>query len=168
VIESDRLDKNFGLVFKGTSGDTGSAAIHSVRGLSWVDIIVLYPKNRCSKFQQLQMTTVLDENVHLFAGEEKQWYFKIVNDSKLWLPVDGSSDDLDIPIKTVLTDTDFSNQFNLCSVNSINWGRVVAQTVHFIYCYFRTIETLDERNFSRQVEIAVPTGACGNLTGGII
>ena len=52
----------------GTSGDTGSAAIESVRGLSWVDIIVLLPKSRCSRIQELQMTTVIEDNVHIYRG----------------------------------------------------------------------------------------------------
>ena len=54
----------------GTSGDTGSAAIESVRGLDNVDIVVLLPKGRCSRIQELQMTTVLDNNVHVFRGNK--------------------------------------------------------------------------------------------------
>ena len=57
------------IVYIGTSGDTGSAAISAVRGLSQIDIIVLLPKNRCTKIQQLQMTTVHDANVHNFVGK---------------------------------------------------------------------------------------------------
>ena len=53
----------------GTSGDTGSAAIESVKGLPAVDIIVLYPKGRCTEIQERQMTTVLDDNVHVYEGE---------------------------------------------------------------------------------------------------
>lgn len=53
----------------GTSGDTGSAAIESVQRAENVDIIVLLPKGRCTKIQELQMTTVLRENVHVFGGE---------------------------------------------------------------------------------------------------
>lgn len=53
----------------GTSGDTGSAAIESVQGAKNVDIIVLLPKGHCTKIQELQMTTVLKENVRVFAGE---------------------------------------------------------------------------------------------------
>ena len=53
---------------KGTAGDTGSASIRAVRGMKWVDIIVLLPKGRCNEIQELQMTTVLDENVHNFGG----------------------------------------------------------------------------------------------------
>ena len=52
----------------GTSGDTGSAAIEAVRGFQWVDIIVLLPKGRCSNIQEKQMTTVLDDNVHVYRG----------------------------------------------------------------------------------------------------
>ena len=57
-------------MFSGTSGDTGSAAIESVKALNWVDIIVFFPKNRCSEVQELQMTTVIKDNVHIFRG----WY----------------------------------------------------------------------------------------------
>ena len=60
----------FYLNFSGTSGDTGSAAISAVRGLPMIDIIVLLPKNRCTKIQQLQMTTVHDENIHNFVGKK--------------------------------------------------------------------------------------------------
>ena len=58
-------------IVSGTSGDTGSAAISAVRGLSMIDIIVLLPKGRCTKIQQLQMTTVKDENIHNFVGKSQ-------------------------------------------------------------------------------------------------
>ena len=61
---------DFTFWFIGTSGDTGSAAIESVRGLKWVDLIVLLPKGRCSKIQELQMTTVLDDNIHVYRGQQ--------------------------------------------------------------------------------------------------
>ena len=60
------------ILYLGTSGDTGSSAIWSVRGLKWLDIVVLLPKGRCTRIQELQMTTVLDENVHNFAGLEDE------------------------------------------------------------------------------------------------
>lgn len=53
----------------GTSGDTGSAAIEAVRGLEWVDIVVLLPRGRCSNIQELQMTTVIENNVHVFRDK---------------------------------------------------------------------------------------------------
>ena len=57
----------------GTSGDTGSAAIEAVRGKKWLDIVVLLPKGRCTKIQELQMTTVLDSNVHTYCGNQVQY-----------------------------------------------------------------------------------------------
>ena len=72
----------------GTSGDTGSAAISAARGLKWLDVVVLLPKGRCTKIQELQMTTVLDENIHNFAGmglisvllifHTKTWYVGMI------------------------------------------------------------------------------------------
>ncbi len=56
------------LLLLGTSGDTGSAAMESVRGLKWVDLIVLLPRGRTAKIQELQMTTVLEDNIHTFRG----------------------------------------------------------------------------------------------------
>ena len=70
----------------GTSGDTGSAAISAVRGLPMIDIIVLLPGGRCTKIQQLQMTTVHDANIHNFVG--KYWICNIRKISKYtWLPL---------------------------------------------------------------------------------
>ena len=126
-------------VLIGTSGDTGSAAINAVRGLKWVDVVVLLPKGRCTKIQELQMTTVLDENVHCFG-------------------VDGSSDDLDVPIKAVFADLEYTKNNNLCSINSINWARILVQISHYFYCYFQLAE-----NVGDLVEIVIPTGACGNI-----
>ena len=55
-------------VVVGTSGDTGSAAIHAVRPLSAVDIVVLLPRGRVTRIQELQMTTVVENNVHVYSG----------------------------------------------------------------------------------------------------
>ena len=112
----------------GTSGDTGSAAITAVQGLKWVDIVVLLPKGRCTEIQvrfrlkniwirnnehetkpqERQMTTVIADNVHNFA-------------------VEGTSDELDIPIKKIFADWEYKNKHNLCSINSLNWARVLIQ-----------------------------------------
>ncbi|XP_062602967.1 threonine synthase-like 2 [Saccostrea cucullata] len=131
-------------ILVGTSGDTGSAAIEAVRGQQWVDIVVLLPRGRCSQIQELQMTTVLDDNVHVYR-------------------VDGTSDDLDIPIKLCFQDHAFTKQHNLSSINSINWARIMVQTVHYIYAYLQMCPSCDD-----VVQIVVPTGACGNVTSGII
>ncbi|XP_017713074.1 PREDICTED: threonine synthase-like 2 isoform X5 [Rhinopithecus bieti] len=132
----------------GTSGDTGSAAIESVKGAKNVDIIVLLPKGHCTKIQELQMTTVLKENVHVFG-------------------VEGNSDELDEPIKTVFADVAFVKKHNLMSLNSINWSRVLVQMAHHFLAYFQCTPSLDTHPLPL-VEVVVPTGAAGNLAAGYI
>ncbi|MEJ1286652.1 threonine synthase-like 2 (bacterial) [Cricetulus griseus] len=132
----------------GTSGDTGSAAIESVQGLKNIDIIVLLPKGRCTKIQELQMTTVLKENVHVFG-------------------VEGNSDELDEPIKAVFADVAFVEKHNLMSLNSINWSRVLVQMAHHFFAYFQCAPSLDKHPLP-PVEVVVPTGAGGNLAAGCI
>ncbi|XP_031297147.2 threonine synthase-like 2 isoform X1 [Camelus dromedarius] len=132
----------------GTSGDTGSAAIESVHGAKNVDIIVLLPKGHCTRIQELQMTTVLRENVHVFG-------------------VEGNSDELDEPIKAVFADVAFVKKHNLMSLNSINWSRVLVQMAHHFFAYFRCAPSLDTDPLPA-VEVVVPTGAAGNLAAGCI
>lgn len=129
-------------ILVGTSGDTGSAAIEAVRGLKWVDIVVLLPKGRCSSIQEKQMTTVLEDNVHVYR-------------------VDGTSDDLDLPIKACFLDNEFVKEHRLTSINSINWTRIMVQMVHYFYSYFQMCPGCEG-----EVEIVIPTGACGNATSG--
>ena len=45
----------------------------------------------------------------------------------LYVLVDGSSDDLDEPIKELFQDREFVKEHNLCSINSINWARILVQ-----------------------------------------
>jgi len=131
-------------VLIGTSGDTGSAAINAVKGLQWIDVVVLLPKGRCTEIQELQMTTVLADNVHNFA-------------------VEGTSDDLDVPIKAVFADPDYVSKNNLCSINSINWARILVQISHYVYCYLQMATEIGDK-----VELIVPTGACGNIAAGYV
>ncbi|XP_060165604.1 threonine synthase-like 2 isoform X1 [Globicephala melas] len=135
-------------VVVGTSGDTGSAAIESVQGAENVDIIVLLPKGRCTKIQELQMTTVLRENVHVFG-------------------VEGNSDELDEPIKAVFADVAFVKEHSLMSLNSINWSRVLVQMAHHFFAYFRCAPTLDLHPLP-PVEVVVPSGGAGSLAAGFI
>lgn len=127
-----------------TSGDTGSAAIESVRGLHWVDIIVMFPRDRLSEVQEKQMTSVTDNNVHVIR-------------------VEGSVDDCDNVIKPCFLDAPFAAKHRLCSINSINWSRLMVQTVHYFYVYLQLCPTCDQ-----DVEVIVPTGACGNVTAGVL
>lgn len=132
----------------GTSGDTGSSAIESVRGLTDIDIIVLLPRGRCTPVQELQMTTVLEDNVHVFTA-------------------DGTSDDLDVPIKKLFADHDFVVKHNLMSLNSVNWSRILIQVSHFFYAYFKCTPSMGPSPLP-VVEIVVPTGGAGNIAAGCI
>ena len=95
-----------------TSGDTGSAAIEAFRGLKNVDVFILYPHGRVSEVQRRQMTTPTESNVHALA-------------------MDGDFDDCQAALKDMFNDFDFRDGVNLAGVNSINWGRVLAQVVYF-------------------------------------
>uniref|UniRef100_A0A8C0IJ82 Threonine synthase N-terminal domain-containing protein n=1 Tax=Chelonoidis abingdonii TaxID=106734 RepID=A0A8C0IJ82_CHEAB len=132
-------------ILVGTSGDTGSSAIESVRGENNMDIFVLLPKDLCSQIQELQMTTVIEENVHVFIAH-------------------GNSDEIDEPIKELFADADFARKYNLMSLNSINWSRIMVQITHYFYAYFQCTPSMDMTPLPA-VEIVVPTGGGGNLTG---
>ncbi|KAE8628841.1 hypothetical protein XENTR_v10000249 [Xenopus tropicalis] len=131
-----------------TSGDTGSSAIESVRGRENIDIVVLLPRGRCTRIQELQMTTVIEDNVHVFA-------------------VDGTSDELDYPIKKLFADSDFVKTHNIISTNSVNWARILVQIAHFFYGYLQCVPPT-ELQCPTPVEIVVPTGGAGNITAGCI
>ncbi|KAM5193484.1 threonine synthase-like 2 [Mantella aurantiaca] len=133
-------------ILVGTSGDTGSAAIESVRANPNIDILVLFPFGRITKIQELQMITVFEDNVHLLA-------------------VEGTSDELDVPVRKLFADTDFARKHHLMSTNSVNWSRVMVQVAHFFYGYFRCAT---REGTLPLVEIVVPTGGAGNITAGCI
>lgn len=95
-----------------TSGDTGSAAIEAFKGLDAVDVFILYPHGRVSEVQRRQMTTPTEGNVHALA-------------------VDGDFDDCQAMVKDMFNDFDFREAVSLAGVNSINWGRVLAQVVYY-------------------------------------
>ncbi|XP_030306430.1 threonine synthase-like 2 isoform X2 [Calypte anna] len=135
-------------ILVGTSGDTGSSAIESVRGQKNMDIFVLLPKGFCTQIQELQMTTVIEDNVHVFAAR-------------------GNSDEIDEPIKELFADVDFAQKYNLMSLNSVNWSRIMVQIAHHFYAYFQCAPSLDI-NPLPVVEIVVPTGGGGNITAGCI
>ncbi|MEM8537861.1 MAG: threonine synthase [Pseudomonadota bacterium] len=126
-----------------TSGDTGSAAIEAFRGLDAVDVFILYPHGRVSEVQRRQMTTPVEENVHALA-------------------VDGDFDDCQAAVKDMFNDFAFREEVALAGVNSINWGRVLAQVVY----YFTAAVSLGAPQ--RAVSFTVPTGNFGDIFAGYI
>lgn len=126
-----------------TSGDTGSAAIEAVRGLSHVRLFMLHPAGRVSAVQRRQMTTVEDDNIYNIA-------------------VDGNFDDCQNLVKAMFNDAAFRDQVGLSAVNSINWARVAAQVVY----YFKAALTLGAPEQS--VAFSVPSGNFGNVFAGYV
>ncbi len=108
-------------VLGATSGDTGSAAIHGLRGKKNIQVFILYPKGRVSEVQEKQMTTVLDRNVHCIAVEGATF------------------DDCQDIVKEAFQDEEFRENVCLGAVNSINWARVLAQITYFFHAYFRVL-----------------------------
>jgi len=128
-----------------TSGDTGSAAIHGVRGKPNINIFIMHPAGRVSPLQEKQMTSVLDHNVFNLA-------------------VDGSFDDCQRIMKTIFADVEFKNAYALGSVNSVNWARLLAQMVYYFYATFRVLE----KTGADSVQFSVPTGNFGDIFAGYL
>ena len=126
-----------------TSGDTGSAAIDAFRGLSNVDVFILFPHGRVSEVQRRQMTTPSEQNVHALA-------------------MDGDFDDCQARVKDMFNHFDFRDGVGLAGVNSINWARVLAQVVY----YFYAAVALGAPH--RMVSFTVPTGNFGDIFAGYI
>jgi threonine synthase len=130
-----------------TTGDTGPAAAHAAAGKENLDCWVLFPNGLISEEQQRQMTTLEAPNVHAVGVDHCR---------------DGG-DDLDLVVANLFADAAFRQRVGLSSVNSINWGRVLVQAVHYFHAYFQVADDLDET-----VAFSVPTGAFGNLFGGYL
>jgi threonine synthase len=126
-----------------TSGDTGSAAIHGLRGKSRINVFMMHPDGRTSPVQALQMTSVLDDNVFNLA-------------------VDGTFDDCQRMMKTLFADVPFKAKMKLGAVNSVNWIRVMAQIVYYFYAGLQ----IRKQTGSAPVQFAVPTGNFGNILAG--
>ena len=126
-----------------TSGDTGAAAIDAIRGKKNLNIFVLHPHNRISPVQRKLMTTGKNENVFNIA-------------------IKGNFDDCQNLVKSMFSDNEFSNQINMSGVNSINWARIIAQSVYYFYSYFLVEDQKQPINFS------VPTGNFGDVYAGYL
>ncbi|SVA69411.1 uncharacterized protein METZ01_LOCUS122265, partial [marine metagenome] len=130
-------------VVAATSGDTGSAAIDAIKGKDKMNIFVLHPNNKVSSIQRKLMTTVKEKNVFNVALE-------------------GNFDDCQNLVKSMFADKKFSKSINMSGVNSINWARIIAQTVYYFYSYFQICKLNEKINFS------VPTGNFGDVYAGYL
>ena len=125
-----------------TSGDTGSAAEYAMRGKRGVTVFMLSPNGRMSPFQQAQMFSLQDTNIHNIA-------------------IDGVFDDCQDIVKAVSNDLDFKRRHHIGTVNSINWARLLAQVVYYFAGYFQATTSNRQR-----VSFAVPSGNFGNICAG--
>jgi threonine synthase len=126
-----------------TSGDTGSAAEYAMRGKKGINVFMLSPYQKMSRFQSAQMFSIQDPNIFN-------------------LSVKGVFDDCQDIVKAVSNDLDFKRDFKIGAVNSINWGRILAQIVYYFKGYLAVAKNNEEVSFT------VPTGNFGNICAGHI
>jgi threonine synthase len=139
--ELDRRGRRLN-VLGATSGDTGSAAEHALKGKRGVRLFMLSPFGRMSEFQQAQMFSLQDENIHNIA-------------------IEGVFDDCQDLVKGVSADLAFKARHAIGTVNSINWARLLAQVVYYFAGYFQATSSNDQ-----PADFAVPTGNFGNICAG--
>lgn len=125
-----------------TSGDTGSAAEYAMRGKKGVRVFMTSPHGRMSPFQQAQMFSLQDANIHNLA-------------------VQGVFDDCQDIVKAVSNDLEFKRKYRIGTVNSINWARLVAQVVYYFAGYFQATNENGQK-----VSFTVPSGNFGNICAG--
>jgi len=129
-------------IFGATSGDTGSAAEYAMRGKKGVRVFMTSPEGRMSPFQQAQMFSLLDANIHNIA-------------------IQGVFDDCQDIVKAVSNDLAFKRKYKIGTVNSINWARLLAQVVYYFAGYFQATQ-----NDNQKVSFSVPSGNFGNVCAG--
>ena len=127
-----------------TSGDTGSAAEYAMRGKHGIKVFMLSPRGKMSPFQSAQMYSLQDPNIFNVA-------------------VEGVFDDCQDIVKAVSNDLAFKAKYRIGTVNSINWGRVLAQVVYYFQGYLLATQSSTEK-----VSFAVPSGNFGNVCAGHI
>ncbi|WP_136192067.1 threonine synthase [Actinomyces procaprae] len=136
-----------------TSGDTGSAAEHAFRGRDGVSVFMLSPQGRMSDVQRAQMYSLADTNIHNIA-------------------VEGVFDDCQNLVKAINNDPAFKSEYAIGAVNSINFGRIAAQVVYYVWAWLRASDRMAGGSNSAiepssfRVDVAVPSGNFGNIYAG--
>jgi len=138
-LKKNKKDIN---VIVATSGDTGAAAIDAIKGKKNMNIFVLHPHKKVSLVQRKLMSTVKEKNVFNIA-------------------IEGNFDDCQNLVKSMFSDKEFSKSINMSGVNSINWARIIAQTVYYFYTYFQIRD-------NRPINFSVPTGNFGDVYAGYL
>lgn len=129
-------------VLVATSGDTGGAVANGFLGVEGVDVVILYPSQKVSPVQELQLTTC-GQNITA-------------------LEVDGSFDDCQAMVKSAFMDADLNQHMQLTSANSINVARWLPQQLYYFFAYQQW------KNIGAPPVIAVPSGNFGNICAGLV
>ena len=140
ILDKNNLKIN---IVVATSGDTGAAAIEAIKDRKNMKIFVLHPDNKISDVQRKFMTTVNSKNVFNIA-------------------LDGNFDDCQKIVKSMFANKAFSDSINMSGVNSINWSRIIFQTIYYFFSYFKICTSNEKINFS------VPTGNFGDIYAGYV
>lgn len=130
-------------VLAATSGDTGSAVAAGFLNQPGIRVVILYPHGKVSRVQEKQMTS-FGQNVKVFA-------------------VEGSFDDCQRMVKEAFADESLRRTVNLTSANSINVGRLLPQTIYYIWAYLQVLQDI-----GKEVVFSIPSGNLGNLTAGLL
>jgi threonine synthase len=125
-----------------TSGDTGAAAVEAFRGRKDIELFILFPNGRISDVQRKQMTAAQEDNIHAIA-------------------IDGTFDDAQAIVKTLFGDVDFRTRHTLSAINSINWVRIIAQTVYYYTAHAKL-------GPDARPSFTVPTGNFGDIFAGFV
>ena len=129
------------IVVVATSGDTGGAVAAGFHGIENLEVVVLYPKGKVSKVQELQLTTL---GLNVTA-----------------LEVCGTFDECQALAKRALADTEIKSKANLTSANSINIARWLPQQFYYFYALKQWID-------GEPPVFSVPSGNFGNLAAGVV
>jgi threonine synthase len=145
ALAQDR-EENY-LILAATSGDTGPATLHTFKNRENIKVVCLYPDGGTSDVQRLQMVTEDGENLKV-------------------LGIDGSFDDAQTSLKNLLKSEEFLGELKaknrkLSAANSVNFGRIIFQTIYHVWSYFQVVEEIGEK-----IYLTVPSGNFGNALGG--
>ena len=142
-----REKKEKTIVIVATSGDTGGAVANGFYDVEGVEVVILYPKGKVSKVQELQLTT-LGKNITA-------------------LEVSGNFDDCQTLAKTALADENLKQKIFLTSANSINVARWLPQQFYYFYA-LQQWQIQNPKSKIQNPTVCVPSGNFGNICAGIL